>query len=85
MDELLTDLDRYRFVLTRGLFVFGDGFEIRDEGALAVLDPAKQALCNVTVAPAGAPTPTSTSPNATTTPRSAPPPRPPVTAGRPGN
>ena len=41
MGELLTDLDTYRFVLTEGRFVSADGFEILDEGAVAVPDKKK--------------------------------------------
>jgi hypothetical protein len=43
MEELLPDLDTYRFVLTEGRFVSGDGFEIRENGAIAVPDMTKTA------------------------------------------
>jgi hypothetical protein len=43
LDALLTDLDTYRFVLTEGRFVSADGFEIEDDGAVAVPDAKKTA------------------------------------------
>ena len=41
IDELLTDLAGYRFVLTEGRFTSADGFLIEDEGAVAVPDQQK--------------------------------------------
>lgn len=46
-DELLTELRDYRFVLTEGRFVSADGFEIQDEGAIAVPDGKKTAADGV--------------------------------------
>jgi hypothetical protein len=43
LDELLTDLETYRFVLTEGHFVSADGFEIDEDGAIAVPDKTKTA------------------------------------------
>jgi len=43
LNELLTDLDTYRFVLTHGRFVSADGFTIEDDGAVAIPDPKKTA------------------------------------------
>ena len=44
IDELVTDLSSYRFVLTEGRFVSADGLTILDEGAVAVPDPKKTAV-----------------------------------------
>jgi hypothetical protein len=41
LGELVTDLEHYRFVLTAGHFVSADGFEILDEGTVAVPDQKK--------------------------------------------
>jgi hypothetical protein len=41
--ELMTDLETYRFVLTEGRFVSADGFEIQEDGAIAVPDKTKTA------------------------------------------
>jgi hypothetical protein len=41
MGELLNDLETYRFVLTEGRFISADGFEILDEGSVAVPDKKK--------------------------------------------
>jgi hypothetical protein len=43
LGELLTDLETYRFVLTEGRFVSADGFEILEDGAVAVPDRKKTA------------------------------------------
>jgi hypothetical protein len=43
LNELITDLDTYRLVLTEGRFVAADGFQITDEGTTAIPDPAKTA------------------------------------------
>ena len=43
LDALLTDLETYRFVLTEGRFISADGFEILDEGSIAVPDKKKTA------------------------------------------
>ena len=43
LNELLTDLDTYRFVLTEGRFVSADGFLIEDDGAVAIPDAKKTA------------------------------------------
>jgi len=43
LDELLTDLETYRFVLTEGHFVSADGFEIEEDGTIAVPDKTKTA------------------------------------------
>jgi hypothetical protein len=42
--ELLTELETYRFVLTEGRFVSADGFEIQQDGIVAVPDRAKTAI-----------------------------------------
>jgi hypothetical protein len=47
LDDLLTDLDTYRFVLTAGRFVSADGFEIQEDGAVAVPDAKKTATDGV--------------------------------------
>jgi hypothetical protein len=38
LDALLSDLETYRIVLTEGRFISADGFEILDEGSIAVPD-----------------------------------------------
>lgn len=43
LNELLTGLDTYRFVLTEGRFVSADGFEILEDGAIAIPDTKKTA------------------------------------------
>jgi hypothetical protein len=43
LNELITDLDTSRLVLTEGRFVAADGFQITDEGTRATPDPAKTA------------------------------------------
>ncbi len=43
LGELMTDLKTYRIVLTEGRFISADGFEISDEGMIAVLDAKKKA------------------------------------------
>lgn len=43
VDALLTDLAGYRFVLTEGRFISGDGFVLEDDGAVAAPDPKKSA------------------------------------------
>ncbi|HUS22042.1 MAG TPA: hypothetical protein VMZ66_08545, partial [Aeromicrobium sp.] len=47
VDGLLADLYAYRFVLTDGRFVAADGFEIREDGAVAVPDREKAAADGV--------------------------------------
>ena len=47
LDELLTDLETYRFVLTEGRFVSADGFEILEDGSIAVPDKKKTATDGV--------------------------------------
>ena len=44
IDELVTDLAGYRFVLTEGRFVWADGLTVLDEGTVAVPDPKKTAV-----------------------------------------
>ncbi len=41
LDALLDDLETYRFVLTEGRFISADGFEILDDGVIAVPDKKK--------------------------------------------
>ena len=41
LDALMDDLETYRFVLTEGRFISADGFEILDEGSIAVPDKTK--------------------------------------------
>jgi hypothetical protein len=41
LDALLTDLETYRFVLTEGRFISADGFEILEDGSIAVPDKKK--------------------------------------------
>jgi hypothetical protein len=43
LDALLEDVETYRFVLTEGRFISADGFEILDEGTIAVPDKKKTA------------------------------------------
>lgn len=43
LGELMTDLKTYRIVLTEGRFISADGFEISDEGMVAVPDAKKKA------------------------------------------
>jgi len=43
LDALMDDLETYRFVLTEGRFISADGFEILDEGSIAVPDKKKTA------------------------------------------
>ena len=43
LGELLTELETYRFVLTEGHFVSADGFEIEEDGTIAVPDKTKTA------------------------------------------
>ena len=45
--ELLTDLESYRFVLTEGRFISADGFEILEDGSIAVPDKKKTATDGV--------------------------------------
>ena len=43
LHDLVTDLDAYRLVLVDGTFVSADGFEIREDGTIAVPDAKKTA------------------------------------------
>jgi hypothetical protein len=43
LGELMTDLKTYRIVLTEGRFISADGFDISDEGMVAVPDAKKKA------------------------------------------
>lgn len=43
LGALLTDLETFRFVLTEGRFISADGFEILDQGSVAVPDTKKTA------------------------------------------
>jgi len=43
LDALLAELGTYRFVLTEGRFISADGFEILDDGSVAVPDKKKTA------------------------------------------
>ncbi|MEO6213443.1 MAG: hypothetical protein ABIP65_07425 [Vicinamibacterales bacterium] len=43
LDALFADPETYRFVLSEGRFMSGDGFEILDEGTIAVPDGKKTA------------------------------------------
>jgi hypothetical protein len=45
--ELLTDLETYRFVLAEGRFISADGFEILEDGTIAVPDKKKTAADGV--------------------------------------
>jgi hypothetical protein len=47
LTELLTDLETYRFVLTEGRFISADGFEILEDGTIAVPDKKKAATDGV--------------------------------------
>jgi hypothetical protein len=47
LGELLTDLETYRFVLTEGRFISADGFEILEDGSIAVPDKKKTATDGV--------------------------------------
>ena len=43
LGELMTDLKDYRLVLTEGRIISADGFELSDEGMIAVPDAKKKA------------------------------------------